>query len=358
MSNRRSNVLHDYANYTYNLQLWAITANSFNQIGKGNISAERPGGESAILTGGELLIANGGAGKLSRSPSFPVDFAIDNLEIESIIGNRGPQARGIDALRIKFDIFEPYTVTLFNRLTNVVLRQSMGPDFKTLIYCLVIEFLGYNDKGEIKKVEGVTKYIPFTMLNMQLKITSKGAVYSCEGIPVQNLLLTMIDNQVPFHLELQGTTVKDIFNAKATPKRGASSAARSDRVTQPYNNNTTLTKGIAEALNENEKFRVLSKAQLAPNVYAFEFDEEIGNSKIADPKTISDKSVSMSVLKGSQGQQTAQSGRVGALTLDNTAGTIRAQAGTRITDLIGSVLTVSEYMKNVENYSKIRNYKV
>lgn len=34
----RTNILHDYANYDYRLQLWAITADSFNKIAKGSIT--------------------------------------------------------------------------------------------------------------------------------------------------------------------------------------------------------------------------------------------------------------------------------------------------------------------------------
>ena len=83
-SNVRTNVLHDYENYTYNLQLWALTKDSFNKLYDG-IS---PGGESALLKDAELLISNGGISQNeNRSPSFSVDFGLDNLEIESIVGN-------------------------------------------------------------------------------------------------------------------------------------------------------------------------------------------------------------------------------------------------------------------------------
>lgn len=340
-ANIRSNVLHGYANYTYNLQLWALTMSGFNKIAKGEITLGKE--EDIIKSGAELLISNSGADSGERSPSFPVDFAIDNLEIESIVGNKGPQARSVDALSIKFDIIEPYGATLLNRLTSVVLRNSMGPDFKTMVYCLKIQFFGYDDQGKITKIEGVTKYIPLSILNMKFSLTNKGAVYNVEAIPPQNICLTMIDNQVPFHVELQGQTVGELFDATAAISTQSNN--RADAATTPYGSNTVVTKGIAYALAENENYRVNNGAQNQPNEYNFKFSSDILSASVIDPKKLGDDAMSFSNLRGANGQKSQQSGRYGDLTLDTKSGTVRAQAGTRITDLIGSILSVSSYMK-------------
>ena len=54
----RSNILHGYANYTYGLQMWAISVKpgqGFNLISGGAIT---PGKEPTLLSAGELLIRN------------------------------------------------------------------------------------------------------------------------------------------------------------------------------------------------------------------------------------------------------------------------------------------------------------
>ena len=338
----RENILHGYANYTYNIQLWAITRSGFNKVSIGGIAV---GKESDILEGGELLISDAGASasyENPRSPSFPTDFVIDNLTIESLVGNKGPQARGVDSLTIKFNIIEPYTVTLLDRLRDVAKRSQMG-DFKTLIYALKIQFFGYDEFGK-PKIIPATKVIPFSLLNIQFSITNKGAVYQCDGIPTQNLVMTMLDNNVPFHVEMQGQTIADLFNAKTVSS--SASTARTDKTAVPNNSSTNITKGIAKALNDNELYKVDTKAQTFANKYFFEFDTELAKATIVDPKKVLDASRPFSPAKGAEGQKAAADARVGVLTLDTVNGTIRAQAGTKITDLIQSTMQVTDFMKN------------
>jgi len=352
----RSNILHGYANYTYGLQMWAISVKpgqGFNLIGG---SAITPGKEPTLLNAGELLISNGGQGPDSmRSPSFPTDFVIDNLEIESLVGNKGGDARGTDALTIKFDIIEPYTVTLLNRLRDVAIRNGFNADYKSIIYCMKISFYGYDDKGTPQLIDS-TKYIPFTLLNIKFNITNKGALYSCQGIPAQNMILTMLDNQVPFHVEMQGQTIQDLFNATVIEKstKSAGTAARTDTAPKaPNSGNTTVTKGIKTALDDNEKFYKSNKAQEEANEYCFEFAPELAAATVITSNKISDEARKYSNVKGAAGADEIAKGKVGQLTLDSTTGTFRSQAGTKITDLIKSVLTVSDFMR--KQYSETPN---
>ena len=155
----RSNILHDYVNYTYNLQLWAIKKSDFNKIAQGSIG---PDTANNIVKNGQLLISNGGFSDTDsekRSGAFGNDMAIDNLEVESIVGNKTPQARGTDALKLKFEIIEPYTVTLLDRLYLVAKEMGDGADFKQIIYVLKIQFFGYDDLGHPKVIDA-TKYFP------------------------------------------------------------------------------------------------------------------------------------------------------------------------------------------------------
>lgn len=339
----RSNILNDYANYTYNLQLWALDIqNGFNKIAEG-IDI---GNEASILRGGELLIANGGFSKnQTRSPSFGVDYAIDNLEIESVVGNRGPRSRNIDAINIKFDIIEPYSVSLIDRLMDVTLRKGMGGDYKTIIYCLVVQFYGYDNLGNPQKIDA-TKYFPLSILNMSFSLTKKGAVYACEAIPCQNMIMTLLDNIVPFHIEVTGQTVQDLFNGTLTTGT-ANASVRTDSVsTQPNNSNTVVYKGVATALKANEDFKVNQRAQTYPNIYKFEFDPMFASAKIVRPERRADQSTVSPTARGAVGQQNLIAGRFGTIQLDRDSGTYRSQAGTKITELINSVLLNSDFTIN------------
>jgi hypothetical protein len=342
----RDNILHDFVNYAYNLQLWSVTKKDFNRIAQGSVGV---GSEDSILTSGELLISNGGFSKDdNRSPSFGVDFGIDNLEVESLVGNKGPGARGTDALSLKFDIIEPYTVTFLNRLTDVAQRSDIGQDFKTLIYCLKIQFFGYDSMGKIAKIDA-TKYIPFTLLNIQFTITNKGAIYQCQGIPAQNLVMSFLDNTIPAHVELLANDVKGIFGGTIIgASTGSGANPRSDTTTAATTSNSTATpKDLASFLNTNEQFKKdKGKLQDIPNQYAFEFVPELGNAKTFDPTTASTNSRPMASPKGSAGAQNAQAGRSGQIEQDTQNGTWKIQAGTRVTDFINKVMEQTDYMKN------------
>jgi hypothetical protein len=337
-SNVRTNVLHGYANYTYNLQLWAVTMQGFNSLA--NMA---PGSEQNLLQGAELLISNGGLNNTEqRSPSFPTDFVIDNLEVESVIGNRA-EGKGADALNLKFDIIEPYTVTLLDRLTEVVIRNGQGVDFKTLIYCMKITFLGYDSLGIPQVIEGGTKYIPFTMLNMTFSITSKGAVYKCQGIPQKNIAMTLTDNIVPFHIELKGRTVGELLGGKVTSSGGGNSA-RTDTTTSQQQNSVSDA-NLTKLLNDYEDKKASNKTQEQANRYYFELDPEFYNAVVLDTKKAEDDARSMSSISGSNGAKVAAGGRAGQITFDSTQGKFNAQAGTRLTDLLDNILKITDYMK-------------
>jgi hypothetical protein len=282
----------------------------------------------------------------NRSPSFPTDFAIDNLEIESLIGNRA-QGKGADALSVRFDIIEPYSVTFIDRLADVVVRNGMGIDFKTLIYCLKIQFLGYDDLGIPITIEGATKYIPFTMLNVTFSITNKGAVYKCHGIPKKNMAMTLTDNVIPFHIELEGRTVGELLGA--FPITSGSGSARTDSTTPTPSSSVSL-KNLTKSLNDYEDNKV-PKSQKYANRYYFQLDPDLYNAVVLDTKKAEDGQRPMSDISGPKGAATAAGGRQGNITFDSTQGKFNAQAGTRITDLLNNILKLTDFMKKQANSS-------
>jgi hypothetical protein len=343
MAQPRNNILHNYANYTYNLQLWAITKDDFNKVAAG-IGV---GSEDSILQSGELLISNGGMGvNEPRSQFFQdIDMVIDNLEIETIIGNKGKSARGTDAISLKFEIIEPYTVTLLDRLYNLAQVKAPGSDFKALIYCLKIQFFGYNDTGQIINIPA-TKWFPITLLNMKFSVTQKGATYNVQAIPASHAMLTNIDNVIPFHVELQGQTMQDLFSADNVAVVALSSNPRTDSTSLPYGSNSSVIKSIKDALDKNETFKVRQGSQKYPNVYKFEFDNDLLNAKVLDPSNVSIQSLPFAPVTGTDGQTARYRAQVGSIQIDNVNGAFRTQAGTKITDFIQAMFIVSDFMRN------------
>ena len=356
------NILHNYVNPTYRLSIWAVPKEAINQIYDNALKA---GSTRAILKGGECIIADSGINKSERSRDFPTDMSINNVEFQTAV-NHGAATRGTDVVEFKFNIIEPYTANLFARLRKLCTRMNPQGGWNTLFFVFRVQWFGYNDSGQPVQIP-VEKFIPFQFVNITLSITAAGAMYDCEAVIVSSVGASVIDNTVPFHVELTGGTIGDLFNAKGISYNSSGESSSNVKAGTRDSNTTTttgqtggnssspvppaVTKGLAEALNqnENEKCKPENKGQLKPNVYEFYFDSAISGAVIGDPQKFKEQSLAMSSGSGNDQKNAAQQGKFGQLTLDPKNNVFRAQSGTKITDLINSVITVSNYMTDQYN---------
>jgi hypothetical protein len=314
-NNPRPNPLFDYANHTYKFSLYAVPKSNFNLIATGGIS---PGGGNAIIKGGALIAQDGGSGSQGSS-FFPTDLIIDNVHLESTVGVSS-RSRGHNVTDISFDIIEPYTSTFLVRLVSLGASLSEGGDWSQTMFVLRVQFIGYDEKGLSKVIPSTEKFIPFVLTDVQFKITSKGSVYSIKGLPSGQSALTPIYNVIPFHMEIQADTIENVFNAS-----------------------TGDLKGIAKALNDNQQDFVSTGVQDVADEFVFKIDPHIGASKLVDPKSVKEDQVPFSNAKSGQD---IQNGQLGKLQADLTKGVYKINAGTRITDLINSIVSTSEYMRS------------
>lgn len=365
----RTNKLHDYTNYTYRISIYAIPRETINQIYEQKIY---PGNEFALMNNAVFVASDSGmSASVANRSYFPTDLTIDNLELQTIVNSTGDQTRATDVIKLKFDIIEPYTVSFLARLQKCAASLNPEPNFNwsNTFFVMKIEFLGYNDKGEpiaptissdgsAQVIPNTTKYIPFTFVNMKFKITSNGGVYSCDAIPANSMALSALDNTIPFHIEIKGGSILDLFNGDlastttTTELLRPNSADQELRTTTSQNtvsgNQTTVKKGIKDALNIGEVEKTNQKddkgnhtGQSLANTYAFEFTNDLLGAKVIDPQTFKDQSVA---IGGSKDANAKKQGQTGVLTITTDSQSFRASAGTRITDFIGSVITVSDYM--------------
>ena len=350
----KSNLLHNYVNYTYKISIYAVPKENINLTYNKGLT---PGNESALLANAKFVLSDGGYGadKQYDRSFFPTDLGIDNLELETVIGTDN-RTRGTDVIRMKFEVIEPYTVNFLGRLQQVAVSlNGNNANWGNTFFVMVIDFLGYDDLGQpTKKIAGTTKYIPFTFIRMKMKVSSSGGRYACDAIPVHSLASTVLDNQIPFHMEIQASTIQELFQStNENYTISNNNPSRVDEFVQTTTQNgaitstTTVTKGLADALNnaEIEKCKPDKNGnqlgQRLPNVYSFVIDPKIAEAKIADPNKFKEQSGAMTNPKDSTAQQL---GKTGQLTVDMTKNKFNAQAGTKITDFINSILSVSTYM--------------
>ena len=250
------NVLDNYFNYTYSLSWYLATPVSYNTT-IGSIKQN--------LNGYYLLAQSGGAGispgtsqsqptvdvyvpgydkkyqdkpgstivGAERNRYFNLDYYIDNLSIETAY-SAGINSGGPIAIKnISFTISEPNGITLplnLYRAVNEVYNQTTTKDspgnfvnYASAMYCMVIRFYGYNEKGQLVQPitnnvgstdpnAAVEKFIFYQQTSLNYSVGSKLTEYRITGAsPSTNIGFSVNRGSIPFNMQFTGTTVKDVL---------------------------------------------------------------------------------------------------------------------------------------------------
>jgi hypothetical protein len=330
----KGNPLHDYATYTYKISIYAIPKDTANTAAMGGIS---PGNESSILQGAVLLMSSGGSQTSDKGQRFYEDFFIDNVKFSSIVGQTS-RNRATDVIELSFDVIEPYNITLLPRLLATAQDLTGNTDWAMCFYVMRIQFIGYDIDGQPTMIPHTEKYIPFNFTACEFDIGVKGAVYHLKGIPSNHWAQTHVDNVVPFHMEITGGTVNEVFNGKTKPPAGPPNDRADATPSGTAQGGATPSKGIADALNASEADFIKNKVKSIANQYAFRFEGGIGDKLVVSSQEYVSQGFRFSDSKN------AIEKLPNAIQLDKTSNTFKAQAGTKITDLVGAILQMSDYM--------------
>jgi len=247
------NQLDQYASYTYAISWYVLTPQQFNDLGTGH----KPN-----TAGWQLLMQSGGAPVQGRSPWFPLDYYMDDLEIESKILGGGTRMAN-SAVDIRFKVVEPNGITLIQNLFNAVVsvyktaQQSQTnitnngavastspttnatPNYLQAQYCLTIEFYGYDSDGnlvapikgsvntDLKATGGygqqavIIKYYPFRLVDIKFQIANRAIEYTVTAKPIpQSYGFTTDRGTIPFPITLSGQTADQLLNG--SPLGGSS----------------------------------------------------------------------------------------------------------------------------------------
>jgi hypothetical protein len=244
------NQLDQYASYTYGISWYLLSPAQFTAM----VTAQK-----ANVSGWQLLMQSGGAAAKGRSPAFPVDYYMDDLEISSKIWGGGKNAAN-NAVDIKFRVTEPNGITLIQSLYNAVksvygaVPTTSGtadtPNYLTAQYCLVIQFYGYDVNGNlVAPAKGtysansssagggygqtavITKYYPFTLTDIKFTVANKAIEYSIFGKPIPMKYNSSTDRgTIPHDFVMTGQTVNQLLNGKPiTIRNTADRGARQDQ---------------------------------------------------------------------------------------------------------------------------------
>ena len=254
------NQLDQYGSYTYSLGWYLLSPAQFNDMmrsGKPNVS------------GWQLLMQSGGAPIAGRSPAFPLDYYMDDLEIttKTPLGGTGLAHSAVD---LRFKVTEPNGITLIENLfqavqsvygkaqqpqVNAGATVAKSPTTTKTVnylqaqYCLVIQFFGYDSSGNlVAPVTGslssgaeatsqsavIIKYYPFRLVDIRFQLANRAVEYVITAKPVGQSYGFVTDRgTVPFPFTMTGETVEQLLNGPKISVPADSGA----RTSQPVPNN-------------------------------------------------------------------------------------------------------------------------
>ena len=255
------NQLDQYASYTYGISWYVLSPQQYNDT----VNAQR-----ANLAGWQLLMQSGGAPIKGRNPAFPLDYYMDDLEIDSNV--MGGQNMANTATLIKFRVTEPNGITLIENLFRAVqsvYANAQQPNANTggtakqptttqttnylqAQYCLVIQFYGYDKDGKLvapamgqysTNSSGygqqaiITKYYPFTLRDIDFRVANRAIEYEITGVPIPQWYASSTDRgTVPHDFVMTGQTVEQLLNGSpATATATANNSTSAVRETKTSN---------------------------------------------------------------------------------------------------------------------------
>jgi len=262
------NQLDQYSSYTYNIGWYLLTPQQFNAMQR----SQKPS-----AAGWQLLMQSGGAPIAGRSPAFPLDYYMDDLEIDTRIPGGGSNLANT-ATDIRFKVVEPNGITLIENLFRAVVSAygraqqpqatttnngasaatapvtNQTPNYIAAFYCLVISFYGYDKDGNIVapvkggfntaagygKTDVITKYYPFRITDIKFTVANRAIEYTITAKPqTYSLHATTDRGTVPFPFVMTGQTVQQLLTGSPVGTtygtNQADPAARQDQPAPPVN---------------------------------------------------------------------------------------------------------------------------
>jgi len=353
----RDNKLDPYSNYTYNFDLYALDAKAFNAISKNRNAVDE--------FKNNLLISSGGK-KIGRNAKFGDDFYIDDVEIDSIAPTM-EQTKGTHSANIQFTVFEPYGVSLLERLIDVA--QELGvksEQYTRLPYMLRITFVGYDDNGVPRRINDTEKLFLLSVWDLKFTADGTGSKYTFRAVPYAHEAFTSKIDTLPSDIEITANTVVDMLgrtgvaSISASEERFDNSGNGDTDDAEPEITEKKKNRSLEDIINRYEEIVTQKGSGVVPNgqpiptkLIRDEFriiidDEEIKNARIKKDNFDPDQYVTQKSKENLQDfyKSKFQSYKKSFKVTDvpSKANALRVNAGTSLVDVIGIVLLHSSYI--------------
>lgn len=205
----KKNTLHQFASFNNIFTLSVLTVDEVNmpdetyRIQQPLLQIFRSGGgtENKVTTAYEDAIG----GKL--------EYFIDDVEIEGIVVPN-TRTRSTNATFLSFSVTEPYSMGLFIQTLQVAATMAGYTNYLQAPYLLTIEFIGYDDDGDILVVDdgrNLKRMFPLKFTNIEFDVDRSGTKYQVEAIPWNEQAFLDNVEQAKNDIAIKGKTIAEIL---------------------------------------------------------------------------------------------------------------------------------------------------
>lgn len=280
----KPNPLSEFASSTYNISLYMINPDTFNEYSKGG--AAIPKDWKLICRSGGINNSRSGKDGPVRAPGFDLDFYIDGLRIMTAISSKETLS-ACNSFDFSFQIYEPYGFTFPTKLVEAAtkvqasskVKRSIGETITALQthYMLVIRFYGYDKNGNVitsskfpqagKKVTDTSavfeRSFPIQIYAFDFKLDPKMVVYNVKAKLVNEQIgLGKSKLEIPEDMTISGETVQDVLQGSTGNTKNKNAV------------------GLVERLNQIQEQLYKDGQLLVKDKYSIKFEDE-ENSPIA-----------------------------------------------------------------------------
>jgi len=203
------NVLSKYSSYSCVITLGVLDD---NEIADPNGTYRRNGVKRVIAR-------SGGTGDqqiktvYEEQLGITAEYFIDDLEIAStLVPNTA--TRQTNASFVNFVIKEPYSMGLLLETLAESVRDATGGEtvaYTSVPFILSVEFMGYDDNGNILSIPDTTRYFPINLAQLDFNVSGAGSEYNITGTPWQDQAFLDEIQRVSSDIQMQGTTVAEFL---------------------------------------------------------------------------------------------------------------------------------------------------
>lgn len=205
----KPNTLHQFASFNSIFTLGVLTPDEVNmpdetyRVNQPQLQIFRSGGgaENKVTTQYEDALGK------------KLEYFIDNVEVEGLLVPNS-KTRTTNATFISFEVSEPYSMGLFIQTLQIAATTAGYTNYLQAPYLLTVEFIGYDDDGDILVVDdgrNLKRMFPLRFTNIEFDVSRSGTRYQVECIPWNEQALLDDVDQSKNDIAIKGESIIQIL---------------------------------------------------------------------------------------------------------------------------------------------------